>query len=377
MTRYDERLRRLLCAVLITLPVLSICVVAQVVLTSGAVQEQTRRQPMLPPTTDEQRVDQSPAPRATTGVSAGGKQIKIQRFEVTGNTIIATDELHQIVAPYEGRSLTLFEIYDVADALTQHYRDAGYSVASVTVPEQKISDGTVQLEVVESRVATISVEGNEYYKKWFLERHTKGAAVGDVITEKWLDRDLLVLNDLPGLEVKAVLDPGSQFRESHLVLGTEEKLFEAVAHFNNYGRTSIGEWKVEGDFAANGLLGLADRLEFNVSHAGGGKLDYFNLGYSAPIRSSGTRAAAYFKRNDYKTDSYEFPLALQVPELSGDGDNFGFSLVHLVIRSQKENLYIGIGYDRVITRQLVRDLGLKEKFDISLMNLSLFYAGYG
>jgi hemolysin activation/secretion protein len=370
----DERLRRLLCAVLITLPVLPMGVVAQVVPTPGAVQEQIRRQPRLPSTTDEQRVEQSPAPRATTGVSASGKQIQIQRFEVTGNTIIATDELHQIVAPYEGRSLTLFEIYDVADALTQHYRDAGYSVASVTVPEQKISDGTVRLEVIEGRVGAISVEGNESYKKWFLERHVKGAAVGDVIAEERLERDLLLLNDLPGLEVKAVLEPGSQFGESHLVLRTEEKRFEAVTRFNNYGRTSIGEWKVEGDFAANALFGLGDRLEFNVSHADGGKLDYFNLGYSAPILYSGTRAAAYFGRNDYKVDSDELPLALQALDLSGDGDNFGFSLVHPVIRSQKENLYIGIGYDRVITRQLVRGLGLKEKSDISLMNLNLFYS---
>ena len=75
--------------------------------------------------------------------------------------MIPADELRVIVAWYEGQSLTLFEIYSVADELTQFYRDQGYSVASVTVPAQKISSGTVKLEVIEGRIGAISIKGSK------------------------------------------------------------------------------------------------------------------------------------------------------------------------------------------------------------------------
>jgi len=48
--------------------------------------------------------------------------------------------------------------------------------------------------------------------------------------------------------------------------------------------------------------------------------------------------------------------------------------MHPFIRSRRQNLYIGVSYDRVITRQLVRSLSFKEKQDITLMNLNLLYS---
>ncbi|MFT4563245.1 MAG: hemolysin activation/secretion protein [Gammaproteobacteria bacterium] len=371
---YDMKLRYVPGAAALLLCAISVPVIAQVIPTPGSVQEQIRRQPTMPVTPDDSAFNRPAPAAATSGVPAGGRQIPIKNFDITGNSVIPADELRTIVAPFEGRALSLFEIYEVADVLTQHYRDQGYSVASVTVPEQKISSGTVKLEVIEGRIGALSIDGNKAYRQGFLQRHVTGAAVGDVISEQRLERDLLLLNDLPGLQVKAVIEPGSQYGESNLTIRTEEKRLDAAMRFNNYGRTSIGEWKIEGDFALNAPLGVGDRLVFNVAHADGGKLDYFNLGYSAPILFSGTRAAAYFSRNDYKVDSDELPRGLEGLDISGDGDNFGFSVIHPFIRSRKENLYIGIGYDRVITRQRIGGLGLKDKADISLMNLNVLYS---
>ena len=370
----EAKLHRIHCVVVLLALAMPITLSAQVIPTPGVVQEQIRQQPALPPTTGQPQLDTPSAPAATTGVPAGGKQILIERFEIIGNTVISSEQLRQVVAPYEGRSMTLFEIYEVADTLTQYYRDHGYSVASVTVPAQKVGSGTVKLEVIEGRIGALKVDGNHAYNQAFLESHVTGAAVGDVIAEKALERDLLLLNDLPGLSAKAVVAPGAEFGDSNLTIRTEEKRFDATTRLNNYGRTSIGEWKIEGDFSVNAPLGVGDRFDFNVVHATGGKLDYFNFRYSAPILFSGTRASIYFSRNDYNVDSGELPFALRALDLSGDGDNFGFSIFHPLIRSRKQNLYIGIAYDRVITRQLTRGLGIKTKADISLMNLNLLYS---
>lgn len=365
--------RGLLCAAMLLAPVVSSEVLAQAVPTPGVVQQEIRKRPQLPATPREAEIEQPAQAPATSGVAPGGKQIPIERFEITGNSVISSDELLQVTAPYTGRTMTLFEIYEVADVLTQYYRDRGYSVASVVVPAQKVSSGTVKLEVVEGRIGALTVGGNKAYRGWFLEHFISGAAVGDVIAEKALERDLLLMNDLPGLTARAVVEPGAEFGESNLTIRTKEKRFDLTTRLNNYGRTSIGEWKIESDIAVNAPLGLGDRLEFNVVHAEGGMLDYFNLRYGAPINYKGTRASMYFSRNDYKVDSDELEAGLQSLDISGDGDNFGFGLFHPFIRSRKQNLFVGIAYDRVITRQLIGGLRLKDKQDLTLMNVTALY----
>lgn len=374
MDRYDKIFRRAFRAVAISVACLPSVSFAQALPTPGVVQEEIRQQRNLPVPSRAPELERQAAPAATSGVPAGGKRIPINRFEISGNSVISSDELHSIVAAHEGRTMTLFEIYEVADELTQYYRDKGYSVASVTVPAQKVGSGTVRLEVVEGRIGSLGVEGNTMYRTWFLQRHVTGAAPGDVISDKALERDLLLLNDLPGLQAKAVVAPGAEFGESNLKIRAEEKRIDFTTRFNNYGRTSIGEWKVEADLGINAPLGIGDRIDFNVVHADGGKLDYFNLRYSAPVWVDGTRASAYFSRNDYKVDSDELPPGLESLDISGDGDNFGFGIMHPLIRSRKQNLYIGVSYDRVITRQLVRGLRLKDKADISLMNVNVLYS---
>ena len=342
--------------------------------TPGSVQEQLRTPPTAPPADTTPALESSAAPRAASGVQAGGKRILIEKFDIIGNSAVTADALQALLTPHQGRHLSLFEIYELADGLTQYYRDLGYAVASVNVPAQKVSSGTVKFEVLEGRIGALRIENSGMYKPWYLQRRLGGVKAGDVLDEHRLERDLLLVNDLPGVTARAVVEPGAEYGDSDLVLQVEEKRFDAAMRFNNYGRSSIGEWKIEGDFAVNAPIGLGDRLEFNLVHAEGGTLDYFNIRYGFPIFYTGTRVAAYFSRNDYKVDHDELAPGLQSLDISGDGDNFGLSILHPLIRARRQNLYIGIGYDRVITRQLIGGLGIKDKADISLMNLNLLYS---
>lgn len=346
---------------------------AQELPTPGTVQEQFRQQSPVPKKAPTPALQGETAP-ATSGLAAGGKRILIDRFEISGNSVISSQELDGVVAPFQGRSLTLLEIYDVADLLTKHYRDRGYSVATVTVPAQKVSSGIVLLEVIEGRIGSIEVGGNPLYKDHVVRSRVTGIQPGAIISEQYLEKDLLKLNDLPGLSAKAIVKPGETFGDSNLAIQTEGDRFEYAARFNNYGRTSIGEWKVEGDMAINSPLGIGDRIDLGLVHAEGGMLDYFSGRYSLPVWNYGTRASVYFSRFDYVVDSDELPLGFEGLDLSGDGDNFGVNLFHPLIRSRDENLFIGVGYDRTITRQLTRSIGLKEKADINLMVLSAIYS---
>jgi hemolysin activation/secretion protein len=346
---------------------------AQELPTPGTVQEQFKQQSPRPTKGTSPDIDQQ-RQRNPAAVPSGGKAILIDRFEISGNTVVTDQEMDAIVSTYEGRSLTLLEIYEVADELTKYYRDKGYSVATVTVPAQKVSSGIVLLEVIEGRIGAVEIAGNPIYKDHTIKSQVTNIQPGAIISEQYLERDLLRLNDLPGLTAKAVVKPGETFGDSDLVIQTEADRFEYTARFNNYGRTSIGEWKVEGDLAINSPLGIGDRIDLGIVHAEGGMLDYFSGRYSAPLWNRGTRASVYFSRYDYSVDSDELPRGFEGLDLSGDGDNFGINIFHPLIRSRDENLFVGVAFDRAITRQLTRSIGLKEKADIGLMRLSAIYS---
>ena len=131
-----------------------------------------------------------------------------------------------------------------ADQLTAYYRERGYGLAQVTVPAQKISDGTVELRVIEGRIGAVSVTGNEDYSFDFLQRRLGALAPGLVYTDDGMERGVLLLNDLPGLSARAVIRPGEEFGTSDILFRVAEDPAEFSIGADNYGRDELGEIRV-------------------------------------------------------------------------------------------------------------------------------------
>ncbi|MBI4693330.1 MAG: ShlB/FhaC/HecB family hemolysin secretion/activation protein [Gammaproteobacteria bacterium] len=329
-------------------------------------QEPLRPRQELPKTPADLLPKAPAAPQAGAGVPAGGKQVLVERFEITGNSAISGDELHQVVAPYEGKQLTLLEIYDVADLVTRYYRTHGFTVASANVPAQKVASGTIKLEVIEGRIGKINVEGERRYNENFLRWNMTSLKSGEVVRDSALERQLLVLNDLPGYSARSVIQPGDEYGTSDITVQSAEKLVDAALRLNNYGRSSIGEWRTEADLALNGLTGRGDKLEMSGVMAERGLLHYGRFRYSLPITNQGTRVSAYFARYDYNVDRNRLPAAFSSLDLDGEGDNFGINVLHPFIRSKNLNLYMGLGFDRTVTRQFERGTGTRSGEDIGV-----------
>lgn len=303
----------------------------------------------------------------------GGPAVLIQRFEITGNSVFPTEELHQQIAGYEGRRLTLLEIYTVADELTRYYRDRGYTLSTVTVPVQEVTTGVVKLEVIEGEIGQVQVEGNRSYSESFIRDRVDGLQPGQVITLDEIKQELLTLNDLPGLSARAMVRPGTAYGTSDIVVQANEKRFDAVGRINNHGRKSIGEWRIEGDFILNNPARIGDRLDLSLVHAEGGLLNYAQVRYSAPIHRRGTQAFGYYSYYDYKVKTAELGPAFVGTRLEGEGEDFGVGLTHAFIRSAERNLFGAVSIDRSLTEQegtLV--LPGDQREDITLLQLSAF-----
>ncbi|MEX2516078.1 MAG: ShlB/FhaC/HecB family hemolysin secretion/activation protein [Gammaproteobacteria bacterium] len=317
--------------------------------TPGAVDETLPSAPAQELPTTEETI--SP-PEPTPPVPAGGPQIKIKSFEFAGNSVISTSILQAEVAEYVGQSLTLLEIYAVADELTRFYRDAGYTVASVTVPAQNVTTGNIRFEVIEGRIGRILLDGNQMYNDAMLGKHIEDRLKPEVVLNNpELERELLLLNDLPGISTRVVVQPGARYGQSDLLFRSSEKRVNASVSFDNHGREELGTWRAGGNFNLNNPLGQGDRLGASLLHAQGGQLDYGRLNYSFPINTNGTRATLTASHYDYQVDTKDLGPLFVGTTLEGQGNYFSAGISHPLIRSRQQNLFLGAGISHTSTRQ--------------------------
>ena len=97
-------------------------------------------------------------------------KVRVERIRITGNTVIGTEELEPIVAPYAGADMDLSDLQRVADLITDEYRKKGYSIARAYIPQQEIKGGVVEIAILEGRVGEIIVKGNKQYSADFIKR---------------------------------------------------------------------------------------------------------------------------------------------------------------------------------------------------------------
>jgi hemolysin activation/secretion protein len=318
--------------------------------TPGAIEESLRLAPEMPVSEDVPVLDEPPAVRRET-VPPGGPGIPVRRFTFEGNTVYGDDELRAVIADREGLELTLEEIYAAADRLTAFYLDHGYSVALVTVPAQRVTDGIVRLQVIEGRIGELHFEGNERYDRTVLRRHLHAVESGTLVRFDRLERSLLLLNDLPGLVARSVLVPGDDPGTSDLRLRVEETPWSGRVILDNHGPESVGQWRLSADAGFNNLSGAGDRLDLGATVSESNLLRQGRIGWSRPVGYDGGRLALNYSRADYDVGG-EFTHL----DISGRSEIARARYTHPHVRSRGRNLYWHVGASRTRGRSVMEGI---------------------
>ena len=267
---------------------------------------------------------------------ASSAKIEVKQFQLSGNSLFSDDVLLAVIRDYIDTPITLEQLYQAADELQRFYRQQGYLLASVYVPAQKVSSGTVRLDIIEGRIAAVLVEGElDSYRPDFLLRHFGTDNLGEVISQAMLEERILLLNDLPGLMAKAVIVPGSEYGTSDIVIQAEEDRSAVVLRVNNYGRESLGETRVEAGWLYANLFAQGDQLNLSAIVAEESRMNFLRADYDALLNSLGTRIGASISAFEYDVDTDAIDLS---GVLDGDGTNLRFFVNHPLLRQQRNQL---------------------------------------
>src|SRR4051812_31074154 len=79
-------------------------------------------------------------------------RFEISRFDVSGNTLLAQQEVEAAVAPFAGAGRDFGDVQRALEALEAVYHKKGYNVVTVQLPEQELNGGVVRLIVIQSKI---------------------------------------------------------------------------------------------------------------------------------------------------------------------------------------------------------------------------------
>ena len=207
----------------------------------------------------------------------------LSRLEITGNQVYPEGELRPFYAPLLGQEVSLSQVFQVADELTAKYRNNGYVLSRVVVPAQNIRDGVVQLQAIEGYVAETRVQGTSAGPRSTIDQQVEAIRNSRPLSASVLERELLLLNDLPGLTVASTLAPSAVPAASDLTVDLTERRLTGYARVNNRGSKSLGPWRADLGGSVQQVFGGYDRLYGRLIQTFNSELTYVNLGYDRAI----------------------------------------------------------------------------------------------
>ena len=194
---------RLLPLVLLTI---SQGLLAQQLPGAGSQLRQLPPPPAPPKTAPEIRIEEASTP---TPPGAESVRVLVRELKVTGASVYSAADLIAIARFTPGSELTLADLQAMASRITEHYRKHGYFVARAYLPAQSITDNVVTIVVSEGNYGQVTLRNQSNLSDGLAHRLLGGLEPGDPITIAPLESRLLLLSDLPGVNVTSTLVPGA------------------------------------------------------------------------------------------------------------------------------------------------------------------------
>lgn len=289
-----------------------------------------------PPSDNPVSPTPTPAPPAAPSI-----KIPIRKIEVTGSTVFESSEIKAIVERFEGRSLTLEELRSVADAITQLYLNNGYITSRAILGDQKITDGVVQIQIIEGSLQQIDIAGTERLNPAYIRSRIQLGAKTPLNTGQ-LEEQLRLLRLDPLLEnVEASLRSGSQFGQSILTVRvTEANPFEINLGIDNYSPPSIGSERIGVNLRHRNLTGLGDEVAGSYYFSLQGGSDIFDFTYRVPLNPM--NGTLQLRAAPNRSEIVQPPL--DVFGFGGKQDVYEISYRQPLVRSVREEFALSLGF---------------------------------
>lgn len=265
-------------------------------------------------------------------------KITVNKLQVTGARVYSEAELVALTGFKPGTELSLGDLRGMAARITGHYRSAGYFVAQAYLPAQDIKDGVVTIAVIEGQYGKVAVRNQSNLSDGLIQSQLEGLNIGDTVAIAPLESRLLLLSDIPGVNVTSTLVPGASVGASDLIVDvTPGRRVTGSIDADNAGNRYTGEYRVGATVNLNNPAGLGDVASLRVLTSGSG-LNYARASYQMQFGKATAGVA-------YSWLGYELGREFSYTGATGTAKIASLYGSYPLIRSRNTNLYAGLAFD--------------------------------
>ncbi|MDY6897435.1 MAG: ShlB/FhaC/HecB family hemolysin secretion/activation protein [Cyanobacteriota bacterium] len=279
-------------------------------------------------------------------ISTPVPKIPVREIKITYSTgktgdRVLQNEIDKLKKQFERRELTLKEIRELVEKITQLYLNKGY-INSIAKPvEGDMKDGVLEIEVTEGRLIEIKVEGLKRLNKSYVCSRIK-LGVGIPLNVNKLEDQLKLLRINPIFEnVEASLQNTGKVGESVLDIKVKEaRPFSSVLTVDNYSPPSIGSERFGVGLGYRNLTGIGDEINGSYFSSNTGGVDVFDITYKVPLNPKNGTLQLRVAPNTNKITQSPFDEF----DIRGEKEQYEISYRQPLVRTPREEFALSVGF---------------------------------
>lgn len=284
----------------------------------------------------------------------------LRSLSITGTTVFTPDELFAPYASLCGKQVSFNQVNEIAVALTKRYRDAGFLLSSVILPAQEVDPGgaDIRFVAVEGFIAAVEYAGDEMLLRQFtafFEPVKNRLLAKKPLQHKDFEREMLLLQDLVGMEVSSHFEAAQVPGGAVLMLKLERKPVSGSLSWGNTGTESSGPGIGSAAVTVGTLPFIGSSTNLAYTQA-----DFFHEYHAWSVEHSHRFANGLGLSVSYAYSASPEPDSLfaRLFDYETKSRTFAADLSYPLIRSRDLNLALSLGYEH---RNSYADL-LGERF---------------
>jgi hemolysin activation/secretion protein len=303
----------------------------------------------------------------------------ISRFEVQGNTLLETATIERLLAQYTGQARDFGDVQMALEALEAAYRARGYNVVQVALPEQELNQGVVKLQVIETRLGAVRVEGNAAFSEANIRASLPGLREGESPNLGKVSSSLRLANENPAKKTTLQLQNSDKDDEINALLKvSDDKPWRIGTSVDNSGNKTTGEAQLTVQYQhAN----IADRdhvlsLQYTTAIENPSQVSVYGAGYHIPLYAWGDSIDLFASYSD--VDSGSVLAGIFNLQVSGRGTVAGARYNQILRRVGDYESRLSYGIDHKAFQNNVALQGVPNSQlgnDITVHPLSVTYGG--
>lgn len=194
--------------------------------------------------------------------------LRVRQVQVEGTFPELAAETAAIVTRLSGKTVTAAEIFAAARELEQAYFRAGFALARVVLPAQRLTTGgDVRLLVVDGYIERIDTSALPPAVRGRIAAVLEPLVGTRRLPLSLLERALLLAGDTPGTVLRSALAAGSAPGASLLVVEARYKPVTGQLTADNTLSAALGRYNFGAGFDLNSVLGFGELIYLRVGGA--------------------------------------------------------------------------------------------------------------